>query len=713
MFQFNDAYWWLAAVVCLGLAAYAFLYYRRTVPPLPKSWRIVLAVTRALAITLLLLALAETLLSFTPEMADPPLAVGLIDRSASMFAGDGKTLPFDRARENWRAVAQRLPDEVERVELFAAESLLADGPLPDSGGQATALGRAFESLKKKYESLNLAAVFLFSDGNNNLGGAPDRAAEELGVPVIAIGMGQPDTGLAPNIAAVRVDELVLANTPFSISVDAGMQQPGVLNLRLLRDNRQIDEQAVRVDGRGRRTEVVFTTTVPEPGIHNFRVEPVAQPEAGRSFFVKALREKTRVLLHGFRPDWEFSFLRRKLAGISRLEVTPVLKGQSGRDLLAGAPLSGDEWLHFDAIVLVGPDESWLKSIWAPISQQLRGSGRGVMVLLGEKTFSRARPGLPYPLDFVQQAPVWQRGEFPLSVDGRYLRHPLLSLSETPDDSRRVFESFPPFAEFWQIQNLPETATVPLFYRPVGLNTPDNRSTPLVWTMDGGGSKALVVNGGPLWRWSFNSAVDPEAVDYYQQFMTRAMRWLTVTEDLEKQRIVADKEIYAAGEPVQLRGLLYDDGYNFLSRASVISQIRPDSASAGADSAVAFLPPGGGDYYEATVTGLTPGLYDYAGRAVLDNDTLPMTGGKLKIEVVGLEKTARGLDELQLRAIAAESGGRYYQESEPITILDSLNFTARTYTIRREIEVWNQPWLLIAIIVLFSGEWFFRKRRQLL
>ncbi len=713
MVQFNNSYWWPAAVAVVGLVIFTYFYYRRTIPPLKKSWRIGLGITRSLALVLLLLVLAETLLSFSPEIADPPLAVGLIDASSSMFARGDRTNLYERARDRWQVVAGHLPQEVETVPLFVAESLMTATAVTDSGGSATALGRALSSLKKRYETQNLTAVFLFSDGNNNLGADPGGAAAELGAPVITVGMGRPDTGLVPNIAAVVVDEIVLANNPFSIRVDVGAQGAGDLHLRLLRDNRLLEEKTVRIAAGGQRVAANFETSVPAAGIHNFRIEPSAMPEAGRSFFIKALKEKTRVLLYGFRPDWEFSFLRRALAGIPRLEIVPVLHGPQGRNLLENEPLTIDEWLPFDAIILVGPDERWLKSVWAPIVGQIRDSGIGIMVLLGENTFSRARPDLPYPLDFLLQIPVWKRGEFPLFVDGRFIRHPLLRLEETPDESRRVFESFPPFAAIWQFHNMKRRATIPLYYQPVDLNTPDKRHVPLVWTFSERGEKALLVNGGPLWRWSFNSSVEPDGIDYYRRFLEYAVRWLTVTEDLEKQRIAADKEIYASGEPVRLRGLLYDDGYNFLSRASVVARVWPDTSSAAADSATVFLPPGGGDFYEATLTGLPPGLYNYAGRAIIDNDTLVLTGGKLKVELVGLEKTAHGLDELQMREIAAESGGRYYHESEPIAVLDSLTFIARTYTIHREIEIWNQSWLLIAIIVLLSGEWFFRKRRQLL
>jgi len=713
MIHFKDPYWWLAALVVVGLLAFTYFYYRRTIPPLKKPWRIGLGVTRSLALVLLLIALAETLLTLSPEVADPPVAAGIVDVSGSMYVDDGMENPCNRANELWETISERLPPGVRADRFYVAESLLAITEPPDSGGPATALGKALSSLGRHYESQNLSAVFLFSDGNNNLGADPAEAAGELGVPVIAVGMGRPDTGLAPSIVSVNVDEVVLANRPFTMRVDAAAQQPGALHLRLLRGAGKIAEKTAEISVAGQRVEVTFETEVPTAGIHNFRVEPTASPDAGRSFFVKALKEKTRVLVYGFRPDWEFSFLRRSLEEIDDCEIIPVLPGSQGRQLLENPPLGMEEWLTYDAVILAGPDERWLKSVWAPIAVQMSGLGKGVMILLGENTFSRSSRVLPYPLDFVNTPPIWRRGEFPLSVDGRYFRHPLLRLEENPDESRRVFESFPPFTGIWDLGDLPEQATAPLIYRPPGLNTPTYRTIPLVWTSRKGGGKALVVNGGPLWRWSFNSMVEPDGIDYYSRFLSFAIRWLTVTEDLEKRRIDADKEVYASGEPIRLRGRLYDDGYRFLSRASVVARIWPDSSSKAGDSATIFLPPGSGDFYEAELTGLKPGLYNFAGQAVIDTDTLPMAGGKLKVELVGLEKSSHGLDELRMRQIAAESGGRYYHESERVAVLDSLTFISRTYTTHREIEIWNQSWVLIAFLVLISGEWFFRKRRQLL
>ncbi len=712
MIQFVDQYWWIGVLVVIGLLVFTWVYYRRTLPPLKPGWRIGLGITRALAIVLLLFSLTETLVSLTPQMVDPATVVGVIDGSASMFTEEGGNPLIDRARNRWRDIAGKLPEDVEAVTTFAAESLLvADGP-PEGGGSATALGRALEQIEDRYATRNISAVCVVSDGLNNLGVSPAIAGKNLDWPVVSVGVGQPDTGLGASVVSVDVGEVVFAGQPFAIRVQTTTQRAGSFRLSLRSGDEIIDEQTINIAAGGQRADIVFTTTVPEAGIHEFRIEPKGEPDRGKSFFVKALKEKTRVLLYSGYLTWDYAFVRRALNQFERVELISSATGEPNQELLDGLPVSPDEWLSYDAVIMIEPDARWLRSTWSSIAEQFENAGKGVMIVLGKQSFSRA-PDAPWPLDFISRPPLWKRGEYTPTVDGRYLRHPLLRVTESPDESREIFESFPPFVGVWNFNNLPERAIVPLTSRRIGLNTPDNQPIPLLWTVKERGSKAIVVNGGPLWRWGFNASTEPGQENHFRRFLELAVRWLTVTEDLDKQRLETEKEIYASGEPIAVRGLLYDDNYSFLSRASVVARVWPDSGMTAVDTVTVFLPPGGGDFYEGLVTGLKPGTYQYAGQAVIDDDTLSMTGGKLKVEQVGLEQTASGLNELLLRQIAEESGGRYYHESDPVTFFDSLTFVARTQTLHREIEIWNQPWLLIAVLVLLTGEWFFRKRKQLL
>jgi len=85
----------------------------------------------------------------------------------------------------------------------------------------------------------------------------------------------------------------------------------------------------------------------------------------------------------------------------------------------------------------------------------------------------------------------------------------------------------------------------------------------------------------------------------------------------------------------------------------------------------------------------------------------------RIEPYGLEQRYSSLDEGILRAIALESGGRYYSENDGPAILDSIDFTPVTRERAVEFSIGNH-WLVLTIfVVALSAEWFVRRRRQLL
>jgi hypothetical protein len=91
----------------------------------------------------------------------------------------------------------------------------------------------------------------------------------------------------------------------------------------------------------------------------------------------------------------------------------------------------------------------------------------------------------------------------------------------------------------------------------------------------------------------------------------------------------------------------------------------------------------------------------------------LTGGVFRVEPYGLEQQFTGLNEATLRAIARQSGGRYYTEDESPVVLDSLDWTASVHETVHEVPLWNQTVVLGIFISALLVEWFVRRRKQLL
>ncbi len=217
---------------CLGLALLAVFFYMKF-QARGRLIRIVLAASRALLLSLLLLLLAEPILTVKLTSSPKPLFWILLDGTDSMGMVDqasgeernrlvravGRSQEASREpeklsragsvqalfRKKDRNLLKRL-EEKFRLDTFIFErpdgarhiqSSSSSGALdPDllaeeltTKGKVTALGAALLDLASRHATGNLAGLLLVSDFNQNAGPSALSAARKLGVPVHTLGVG--------------------------------------------------------------------------------------------------------------------------------------------------------------------------------------------------------------------------------------------------------------------------------------------------------------------------------------------------------------------------------------------------------------------------------------------------------------------------------------------------------------------------------------------
>lgn len=237
---------------CLAFALVAVVFYARYQQTRRFRPRILLAVFRALVLSLIVLILAEPTVTVTVTSQKRPVLWTLFDGTDSMSIADELT-PTERSELNTAAglangnetvgrTAESVqdgsgdpshanPDSPTRADLVrAVVSKDKDNPLKEladryrlraflfegsegvrmldlskdaadkydgdhvaaqltSDGEVTALGGAFDDLARRHATANLAALVVFSDFNQNAGPAAPEAARALGVKLYAVGVG--------------------------------------------------------------------------------------------------------------------------------------------------------------------------------------------------------------------------------------------------------------------------------------------------------------------------------------------------------------------------------------------------------------------------------------------------------------------------------------------------------------------------------------------
>ena len=315
----------LLAAFCTACGS-SFWMYRRTVPPVPRKIRYLFLVLRAAAFFLILLLLADPMLSFITKKTRSPQIAVLVDRSQSMTIADrqGKRketlrtllhLPFwsevkkfaDLRYVTFAEKARDVPD-------FNVDSLSFDG-------EATDISGALRFVKLHSAENNFQAVVLLSDGIATTGESPLYDADELAVPIFTVGIGDTAEQKDLFIKNARTNEIVYAGT--KIPVDVTVHSSGFKNERaeiLLKDEKGIViDRRMQLLGAGSQEYSVPLSFIPEQeGMHKYSVEvPMLPGElTGQNnrftFFVRALKSKLNIVLIAGSPSADAACVRRAL-----------------------------------------------------------------------------------------------------------------------------------------------------------------------------------------------------------------------------------------------------------------------------------------------------------------------------------------------------------------------------------------------------------------
>src|SRR5215831_13081347 len=258
----------------------------------------------------------------------------LVDRSASMSfpaTPGGKTRTevvaeyLKSVEPQWSSLQDRFTMEVYGFE----PELSATSPdllkmYPPRAGKTDLLAalRAAKAGEQGASSKKLSGILLFSDGADNaslaqgVGGKPKAQLADLGVPVSTFVVGE---GGLKDLAVeqVKVDDFAFVRNSIAVEVDIrgrgfkGQTVPVVLRREgqtvaskslVLRtdDDLQIATFHFSPDRTGR---FVYTVSVP------VFPEEVVVDNNSRSFVLKVIRDRIRVLFVAGRPSWDERFLR--------------------------------------------------------------------------------------------------------------------------------------------------------------------------------------------------------------------------------------------------------------------------------------------------------------------------------------------------------------------------------------------------------------------
>jgi uncharacterized membrane protein len=741
--------WALVVVVATALVAVLLAWRGLRGEPRVARKATLLALRALAGLAALFLLLEPAVQLLQTARVKNRLAV-LVDRSRSMNlpvepGGETRAAAAGRFLADARAALERLGGEVA-VEAFGFDrdawpsdlAALARGEAA-TGGHTDIL-RALEAASggAGAPGRRLAGVLLVSDGADNgaladgLGAQARAALKAIGVPVNAVAVGR-EAPRDLSVERVAVDDFAFVRN--TLTVEATLRARGFgaerVDLVLRREGAVVARASVQLEP-GKElysvplafapdTTGTFVLTVATPVLPG---EAVAENNA-RSFVLRVIRDRVRVLLVAGRPSWDERFLRGLLKEDPNVDLvsffilrtagdTPGPQDQLSLIPFPVAEILGDQLRTFDAVLFVNfafqPYRSLDIERFLPnLREYVKGGGAFAMVG-GEQSFGEGRyAGTPIgevlAVDAAEGLGSTAEPFRPrLTEEGR--RHPVTRLVAGEAANDAAWAALPPLPGL----NLtapagPESGARVLLEAPSVLVR--GRPAPVVAVREVGTGRTLAVTTDGSWAWSFLAAEEGLGNRAHQRFWGNALRWLVRDPTLTPLQVQPDRPAVDPGEPVGLSLTLRGADYAPAPGARVAAELRSEDGRAvargeavtGADgSARLELPP------------VAPGAYKVVATGERSGAPAERAEGAIAVRGSGPEDTDVAPRPQLLREIAEATGGTFV--SLPRSGLPELRLTDPEVVEvgrRKDVPIWDRWWSLAILAAALGGEWTLRRR----
>jgi len=739
--------------------------YIKAGQPLPKFLRYSLISLRFIALVILLCCLLAPVIIQKKDVTPMSHLSILVDTSLSMELEDNYLGKTDTSRIN--QVNKLLFDESSqflqnvnsehKIHLYQFDKSLHESTTEivkfEPVGVITDITSAITETVHAWKGQPNAGIVLISDGAHNATMLSIEDIAALDTPIYSIGVGSPQP--PKDIQIQKVDVLPIAYTGHETLIRITVGQTGYTNesirvsLRDIGTNRLVDasilnfpqgseDQKVTINGqrilKGSQHVTELKMTPQTEGNFQYKVVlPTLDGELTdtnneKSFSLKVVKARLKVLYFEGRPRWEYAFLKRTLERDPDIEPSFVVQSkkstnesllsrndgyylQNGNSQISRFPETRDELLQYDVLILGDISEGHLT-----IAQQqaivdfVEQRGKAVIFLpsniaLGINGFRSTQISRILPIQISANGCIEQKGEFALNLTQTGMFHPILQLTDKLDRNTEIWQNLPALSHSYRGFQLRAGATT--------LIQKSNGEPILIFQRVGLGKSLLFVAEG-IWNWDFgvNSYKDTVYQTVYTRFWAQTLRWMSQQSDENQVYITTDTSTYSQGEIVQINIKTYSHTVDPQIDTEIQLYVTSPSGSTFPlkthAEAMETQTRNAGNY-TAQLRVEEKGTYNI--RAVGKAGNIPLGEDEIDLFVHPqlIELEAPQLNEPLLKELATKTGGVYLTIDDAQSLPDKIKVEQDPIFVDTERDLWAHPIILIAVAGLLGTEWFLRKR----
>ncbi len=617
-------------------------------------------------------------------------------------------------------------------------------------GSVTRLGDALRTVQNEFRGRRLASIVVFTDGRSNEGELPPDVAEDLAsesIPVVVVGVGDPDTPEDVSIQAVAAPQSVLKDDEviFQVSVQSVGFENREINVELMKDgvDHPISSRPLLLEGAGRQQKVLLYYRASDPGTHRFTVR--IPPLEGESILennervrtLTVIQKKIKLLYVEGYPRWEYRYLKNALVrDTETMEASCQLLSADAmfaQEATAGQkPLShmhlprGKELFEYDVVLFgdvdpydLGASETERTEFMDDVVTLVEELGGGFGMIAGERDSPHHFRGTPIERLLPVVIDV-SDDDIPYSLDREQLHqvkltelgraHEITLLESDPEEAMALFDEgyLPGHYWFCPVKKAKAGAQVLAVH-------PERRNKygylPVFAAQFYASGRTFFSGIDSTWRWRMG-----QGDRHFYRFWSQVIRFLAKSRLSSKDKRVElflDKSEYHVGEKVTITATVRDQDFRPAEKASQNAKLRTPTERDPKPIELRPTQTKPGTYTQSfTVREIGTHRVSIEGDSTSSDGEVESIGFDVVIPSIELENPV--LDKPTLSALATTSHGEFLalNDLERLPEIPRCDPIIVPSVIIQE-ELWDKWSVLLLLGGLLVTEWTLRKRNRLL
>lgn len=686
-FIFQSSPWFILLCLLAG-GIYAFILYqnKKTFNPLQNR---VLAIVRAILVSLLAFLLINPLLRNNKSTIEKPTVVLAIDNSSSMTHGGQAKL--EALKKNLQQLKETIEAKGASVEIQSLNEETDNQNISDIKftKKRSDLSQMLANIKSSYEGRNLTDVILVSDGIVNEGISPTYGKYNFNIH--AVGLGDTTQKRDVKLNAIYANRIAYLSNKFPIQAEVssyGFQGKSTTVL-LKQAGNVIDKQVISFDKQDDLKQVTFYVTAQQKGMQRYTVE-VAPLNAefstknnAKDAYIDIVDGKEKVLLVALAPHPDVKALKSIIEKNDLYELTIKIVQSDDLNQIGSQP--------FDVLILHQlPD---IYGMGGNVVSRLLTQGKPTLFVLGNQTNINTFNGMQQTLAIAAQAGKADK------VTAKFNNN--FNLFNLDGDKLNLLERLPPIlAPFGDYK--PTAGSEIILYQRVGsLTTPK----PLLIANTTSARKSAVLAGEGLWLWRLEEFSLTDKQEIIDEVLMKTLQLISVKDDKRKLRVYPISPDFSIDEKVIFENEAYNDIYERIYNQDIKLDVTDEKGKVRNFSYTTTK-----DNSRFEITGLPEGVYRYkASTQVLGKGEV--VDGQFIVRNTDLENLNTTADFNMLRTLATQNNGKFFVANQLEKLKDFLSANKapdKVTSVEEMNEFINMKWVFFVLVLLATVEWGLRK-----